>query len=146
MYEKPEVTRYSGKELLDLMGPVETQYDCDLDGKQVGGCEIEFILQSPGGRELGDVFDDEEDIGIRYRLTGPCTAGDRSGVCTPGWDCLFPDPEPSSTDTEVPLFLDGRCDSPCDDGFWTLEVWWINDGEEYPSCSTTVEFHEGEEE
>jgi hypothetical protein len=29
MYSKPEVTRYSGNELLDLMGPVETGY-CDI--------------------------------------------------------------------------------------------------------------------
>jgi len=30
MYVKPEVTRYSGAELLDLMGPVETAYTCEL--------------------------------------------------------------------------------------------------------------------
>jgi hypothetical protein len=30
MYVKPEVTRYSGTELLDLMGPVETAYTCEL--------------------------------------------------------------------------------------------------------------------
>jgi hypothetical protein len=39
MYEKPDVTRYGGTELLDLMGPVETQYaqtTCEIMGTDSG--------------------------------------------------------------------------------------------------------------
>jgi hypothetical protein len=60
MYVKPEVTRYNGKELLDLMGPVETQYamnTCDIIGTESGvGTQadpIQYRDDDPGDDPIG---------------------------------------------------------------------------------------------
>jgi hypothetical protein len=84
MYVKPDVTRYGGTELLDLMGPVETQYaqtTCEIVGTDQGlgtqaspieyRVDPEFNPELPGSFELsipvariedrcGDVGDNRE--------------------------------------------------------------------------------------
>jgi hypothetical protein len=144
MYSKPEVSRYTGLELLDLMGPVETAYDCDLDGREVDG-GIEFILETPDGRSLDDLFPEFPPVGgdgIGTVLTP--TGGQECPDAIGGWPCegfcVYEEPALTGSETSVPLLLAdicGLCDAT---GEWTLKAWWIVDGKELPSCTEKVDF------
>jgi hypothetical protein len=88
MYAKSEVTRYSGKEPLDLMGPVETGY-CDIEIIEENGCE-KLLRVIPSA----DLDDYRERLG--WQLTpadpGECSDRDGSGVIgagpAPGDECF----------------------------------------------------------
>jgi hypothetical protein len=143
MYVKPEVTRYTGTELLDLMGPAETAYECDLSGQQGTQddiCDLEFLLVTPDGRSLEDSFPGGlSTVGIGFELTGPNNCGTWSGVCGANEnDCVFNLGEPDAGDTYVWMVYPDAChsDPSCDpDGDWELTAWWIDDGDELPSCT-----------
>jgi hypothetical protein len=135
MYVKPEVTRYSGTELLDLMGPVETAYICGLDGPDVHSCEtIEFTLYAPEGTSS---FDWE---GYNWTLIGPdgCDPVETSGWCGPNEEnCPW---ELTDEDKTAAVFTGNLCDIlVCNDecGDWTLEV-ELFDGETSEPCSKTL--------
>jgi hypothetical protein len=139
MYVKPEVTNYSGKELLDLMGPVETAYDCDLTGDQGTGdgqSYIEYTLQVPEGSELDD-FD-----GTYFHLDGPCA--ERTGTCGEGIgdDCILESGEEGLTYIEFGINICEVSEEPCDPtGNWTLETQLIEDGKRLPpGCESTDYF------
>jgi len=127
MYVKPEVTRYSGKELLDLMGPVETAYDCNLDGPEFLSCpdaEETFRLVSPEGTTLDDWGSE------RWLLTGPGTCGDTGWTSEGGdlgeWDgASSPDGFTRTIDFRGNLHSILGCD---DSGDWMLEVYFVQDG------------------
>jgi hypothetical protein len=89
VYEKPEVTQYSGAELIDLMGPVETAY-CEVKAPESVVCE---------GASLAVDFSDIPDfteglwtfrepsgqlVEVRYdRESGSC------GISNSTWTCKF---------------------------------------------------------
>jgi hypothetical protein len=79
MYVKPEVTQYSGAELLDLMGPVETGYACSLDGGPEPFILCETVEFTVGMRDI------EECDSFKWVLTGPdnCDSSTREGECRP---------------------------------------------------------------
>jgi hypothetical protein len=143
MYSKPEVSRYTGLELLDLMGPVETAY-CDLSGVQED-CALIFELETPNGLTLEDLDSFEKDKWrIHYVLTGPET-GDTcspvSGECE-GPDCIFDLDGGPPSDTHLDLRVN-MCDEfdGCNPwGEWKLEAWWeIGDKELLPACTEKVD-------
>ena len=49
MYVKPEVTRYSGKELLDLMGPAATQYAMEAPICDISPSTVEYDSSATDG-------------------------------------------------------------------------------------------------
>jgi hypothetical protein len=97
MYAKPAVVRYGGRELLDLMGPVETAYDCDIRIPDTVNCEQIFtvgvdISEVPDFKEAlftwtkGDGSTDEETIG-----RSECSVEDSWWVCNEtSWGCAEP--------------------------------------------------------
>jgi hypothetical protein len=76
MYTKPDVTRYSGRELLDLMGPVETGY-CDIEVIGGDGCskvlQVSLPLPPPA-------YDNAIAWQIIPDTNGQCSDSDESGI------------------------------------------------------------------
>jgi hypothetical protein len=78
MYLKPEVTRYSGTELLDLMGPVETAY-CELEPREPPApwCDVDTYWRlSYEGFTTREI----EDARVYWEMSGP-GCGTETGVC-----------------------------------------------------------------
>jgi hypothetical protein len=135
MYEKPEVTRYSGTELLDLMGPVEMAY-CTLEAGQED-CNIIFSLPAPEGMVAED-FD-----GFGFILDGPNDCETVKEPCFFDNGCLFEVEDNLNSKTVV--FYLNLCQTPCDvDGTFTVEAWWLedgwNDGKVSQSCIGDVDY------
>lgn len=119
------MTRYAGKELLELMGPVETAY-CDMDGEQEVRCSIRYTLELPECSVLGD-FD-----GVDLLLNGPC-ADDIDD------NCLITDEGPPDLGATSVDFLIDICaisESCYATGNWALETRLIEDGERLPGCES----------
>jgi hypothetical protein len=136
MYAKPEVTRYGGKELLDLMGPVETAYKCGLDGPETpfDCANANFTLFAPEGTSS---FDWE---GYNWILTGPdsCDQVETRGWCGPGeTDCPWEPGEESEASYE---FSGDLCEilNCRDSGEWTLGV-ELFDGKTSEPCSASMD-------
>jgi hypothetical protein len=145
MYVKPEVTRYSGAELVDLMGPVETAYDCNLEVTQ-DGCDIVFTLDLPNGMTVGDM---EDWKGFGFVLDSPnheC-ADNEEGFCPPdNTFCPFEDPGEDPGDTSLELRLLNVCEDPPDcqkNGTWYMEAWWVDgSGKDGEPCYAEVQFED----
>jgi hypothetical protein len=138
MYKKPEVTKYSGTELLDLMGPVETAYSsCYLESGQEG-CDLMFALGTPEGMVAED-FD-----GFGFVLKGPDNCGTEKGECVfEGEDdnCIFD--SDGELNTKSLVFWTDLCEASCNvDGTWTLEAWWLDGDIDNPRCPVEVTYQE----
>jgi hypothetical protein len=87
MYSKPEVSRHTGLELLDLMGPVETAY-CDLS--VVDGDDCSRLVRVEASGNIDDLV---EAIGWEVRPdpdNGRC--GQDDGVIMDGDECTNGEP------------------------------------------------------
>lgn len=131
MYVKPEVTRYGGKELLDLMGPVETGY-CDIEVQEQAPCQKELRVNTPT-----DLDDYRERLGWQITPADPggCSDDDDSGVIPGPADGCFGDITDGDGYFRVPV--DVCCLAECvpnDQEEWTLGLTLFRDNGSEDTC------------
>jgi hypothetical protein len=147
MYVKPEVTRYSGTELLDLMGPVETGY-VDYECREISVVpESGFIVTC--GSSLDITFQwpiPEPPTGwdhVEYRVTPPDLSSCGQAEESMPEGLLDVDEDKGINTLSLPGAIpDGPSDfnfcdlAECSDpGVYTLELWFV-DSDDPPNTTT----------
>jgi len=151
MYVKPEVTRYSGTELLDLMGPVETAYSCELSVAWSDDC---WRLVSVGVSENIDIDDLVEAIGWDVRPdpdNGQCSPDDGvvvgSDECTDGEAiCCFDFEDSDEDEIWVNMCCLLECGPERGPEEWNLELSFFDDSppvNPVATCDVDIELCSG---
>lgn len=139
MYVKPEVTRYSGTELLDLMGPVETGY-CEIrQVEEVTRCQKELRVLLPDGTTTDDY---EERLGfyLMPQRPGECSDSSVRGVNPPD-ERGFGDIAIDSTEMLVPLDVCvlAECGGPAFVEQWMLEFTLYRENGSRDTCDIVLD-------
>jgi hypothetical protein len=140
MYVKPDVTRYTGTELLDLMGPVETGY-CDIEVVEEGPCQKLMLVSLPAGSDINDV----EDL-LGWRIIpdddSVCEEDEGEAPEPPGCFGAF-----GAEGNDIGVGLDVCCLADCappELEQWTLELTLFFENGSETTCDVTMDVGEPE--
>ena len=120
MHVRPEIVSYSGSELLDLMGPVETQY-CDV---QVQPDPVQFLEPADLAVDFSQVpgFD-----AVRFEITDEGGRVEEERTV----------PRSEGQEMGTLWILQDVFDTDNDEGVYSVIVWLVDEGVRTEPCSTS---------